>query len=89
MSKPTPPLSRWAIALYVAAALLVLAGVLQGLTRTYADDLRPGAMGLAHQVSNFLSGLLPALIVSVLGGVVQYLADIRWALIQRLDDTDA
>ena len=89
MSQRTPPRSRWAIALYVTAILLVIGGVLQGFTRTYADDLRPGLLGVASQFSNVVYGLLPALVFGVLGGAVQYLADIRWALIQRLDDPNA
>ena len=89
MSAPKPPRSRWAITLYVAAALLVVSGIVQGFTRTYADDDMPGLVGAAFQFSNLLVGFLPALVFGVLGGAVQYLADIRWALIQRLDDTNA
>ena len=89
MSKHEPPRARWAVVLYVASALLAIGGVLQGVTRTYADEVTPAALGAAFQLSHIVEGFVPALVFGVLGGVVQYLADIRWALIQRLDGPNA
>jgi hypothetical protein len=89
VNQRVPPRSRWAIVLYVAATLLAISGVTQGFTRSYADDEFPGLLGIAFQFNDFVGGLVPALVFGVLGGAVQYLADIRWALIQRLDDPNA
>jgi hypothetical protein len=88
----TPPRSRWAMVLYFAAVLLVLVGISEFYARESGDGFEGNVPGLSknvQQVFYLLRGLLPALFVSALGGALQYLADIRWALIQRLDNPNA
>ena len=40
-------------------------------------------------LSESTNRIVPALLVAVLGGAVQYLADIRWALLKKLEGSNA
>jgi hypothetical protein len=92
MSVRTPPRSRWAIALYFTALILVLVVVNDFYVKEAGDGFEmdvPGESKTVQHMKYLFTNLLPALFVSALGGAIQYLADIRWALIQRLDDPNA
>jgi TM2 domain-containing membrane protein YozV len=78
--------------LYFIAVLLVSVGIHQFYTKESGDGFEgemPGVSKDVQQVLYLFWKILPALLVSAFGGAIQYLADIRWALNQRLDDTNA
>jgi len=87
-----PRRSYWALGLFLVAGVLAISAVLHEIREATREDMYPSFSRftmISGAIKRVLVGLLPALFTTVVGVMVQYLADIRWALLSRLEDDNA
>lgn len=89
MSKVRPPRSKWALGLFCIAALLAISGIAHEV-REFAEPREWNPYNtLAGGLREILVVLIPSAFTAVVGIMIQYLADIRWASLRKLEDDDA
>jgi hypothetical protein len=83
-----PPRSRWSLVLYILAAAML---IFQSVSFIYRMTQEPVIenYGFGWIVSEIFGFVLPAVLVVAVGTCIQYLTDIRWALLQGLERNDA
>ena len=72
----------------MVAGVLAISGVLHEIRDATREDMYTSYSRytmISGAIKSVLVGLLPALFTTVVGVMVQYLADIRWALLSKLE----